>query len=111
MTKLIYQEEKLFGILTYRVRCTVFFSNDFSSFCRRPTGDPARDLLAYDMPALQIHKEKLLSDLKELQKENEIEKKKIIEVVDKMGETEKVIEGMLTKNERALEVLSSIQSL
>lgn len=68
-------------------------------------------MLAYDVPVLQMHKEKLLLDLKELQAENEIEKKKIIEVVDKMNETEKVIEGMLTKNEKALEVLSSIQSL
>lgn len=76
--------------------------------CRRPTGDPAKDLLAYDVPALQAHKEKLLSDLKKLKEENEVEKKKIIEVMDKMSETEEVIEGMLTKNEKALEVLSNI---
>ncbi|XP_046438232.1 polyamine-modulated factor 1-like [Daphnia pulex] len=77
----------------------------------RPTGDPSKDMLAYDMPALQSHKEELLSSLKELQAENENEKKKILKVVEGISETEKQIEGLLIKNEKTLKVLSSFPSL
>lgn len=63
------------------------------------------------MPALQSHKEELLSSLKELQAENENEKKKILKVVEGISETEKQIEGLLIKNEKTLEVLSSFPSL
>lgn len=78
---------------------------------RRSTGDPSKDLLAYDIPTLQQHKEELLASLKELQAENEGEKKKILKVVEGMNETERLIEGILTDNEKTLEVLSTIPSL
>lgn len=68
-------------------------------------------MLAYDMPALQSHKEELLSSLKKLQAENENEKKKILKVVEGISETEKQIEGLLIKNEKTLKVLSSFPSL
>jgi hypothetical protein len=68
-------------------------------------------MLAYDIPALQLHKEELLSSLKELQAENEREKEKILKVVEGISETEKLIEGLLIKNEKTLEVLSSFPSL
>lgn len=58
-----------------------------------------------------MHKEELKSVLKELHEENEGEKKKILEVVDRIREEEKLIEGLLTKNEKAIEILSSIPSL
>jgi hypothetical protein len=86
-------------------------SNFFFVAIRRPTGDPSKDMLAYDMPALQSHKEELLSSLKELQAENENEKKKILKVVEGISETEKQIEGLLIKNEKTLKVLSSLPSL
>ncbi|XP_057373973.1 polyamine-modulated factor 1-like [Daphnia carinata] len=77
----------------------------------RPTGDPSKDMLAYDIPALQSHKEELLSYLRELREENEGEKKKILKVVEGITETEKLIEELLIQNEETLEVLSSLPSL
>ncbi len=68
-------------------------------------------MLAYDMPTLQSHKEELLSSLRELQAENENEKKKILKVVEGISETEKQIEGLLIKNEKTLEVLSNFPTL
>lgn len=68
-------------------------------------------MLAYDIPALQSHKEELLLCLRELKEENEGEKKKILKVVEGITETEKLIEGLLIQNEQTLEVLSSLPSL
>lgn len=63
------------------------------------------------MPLLQQHKEELLASLKELQAENEGEKKKILKVVEGIHETERHIEEILTNNEKTLEVLSNIPSI
>lgn len=68
-------------------------------------------MLAYDIPALQSHKEELLSYLMELKEENEGEKKKILKVVEGITETEKLIEEILIQNEQTLEVLSIVPSL
>lgn len=68
-------------------------------------------MLAYDIPALQSHKEELLSYLMELKEENEGEKKKILKVVEGITETEKLIEEILIQNEQTLEVLSFVPSL
>lgn len=80
-------------------------------YYRRPTGIPAKDLLAYDMPVLQAHKEALQNYAKELQASNEEEKKKIQTTVEQIEETEKLIESLLAKNEQTIGVLSSIPSL
>ena len=63
------------------------------------------------MPLLQQHKEELLASLKELQAENEGEKKKILKVVEGIHETERHIEEILTNNEKTVEVLSNIPSI
>ena len=68
-------------------------------------------MLAYDVPCLQSHKEELLSLLAELHADNEHEKKKILNVVEDINETERTIEGLLAKNEKGLQILSSIPSL
>lgn len=78
---------------------------------RRPTGVPTKDLLAYDIPALLSQKESLQTYLKELRAESDIEKSKIQQAVQKMEDTEKLIETLLAKNERTIEVLSTIPSL
>lgn len=75
--------------------------------CRRPTGQPSKDLLAYDMPALQQHKEELLRYLKEQQAANELEKASILKKVEGIKETEKAIEDILAKNKKTCSVLGS----
>lgn len=68
-------------------------------------------MLAYDIPILQQHKTELSTYLNELKADNDKEKTKILEVVQKVGETEKAIEDLLGQKEKAIEVLSSIPSL
>jgi hypothetical protein len=88
-------------------------SNNNMRLCyqRRPTGLPSKDLLAYDMPDLQQHKEDLLKYLKEVQTENALEKTKILKKVEEIQETDKVIEDMLMKNEKTSSVLGSTSTL
>lgn len=68
-------------------------------------------MLAYDIPILQQHKDELSTYLKELKADNDKEKTKILEVVQRVGEMEKAIEDLLVQKEKAIEVLSSIPSL
>ena len=65
-------------------------------------------MLAYDFPVLQLHRNELQAHLKEAKAKNEDEKLKILEVVEKIGQTERTIEDLLAHKEKAIEVLSTI---
>ena len=67
--------------------------------------------MAYDMPALQAHKEELIKYLKELKTQNAVEKENILKKVQGIKETEDAIEGLLAKNEKTITVLGSISTL
>lgn len=71
---------------------------------------PSKDLLAYDVPALQSHRDELASYLKELQEQNEKEKHQLLVVADQIRNSEKTIKDKLEKNEKVFHTLSTIYS-
>lgn len=88
----------------------LLFHPSFIFITRRPSGVPAKDLLAYDVPTLQSHHDELANYLKELQRQNEQEKKQLSEAADEIRNTEKKIVQQLERNEKAFHTLSSIYS-
>ena len=85
--------------------------DNFIGYERRPSGNPSKDLLAYDLQNLQSYKEELQSYLLDLTQEVDEKKESLTKIVNEIHKKEHIIKTTIERNKQVVSTSSNVINL